>query len=288
MFDARQLRRWEISEDSVPAGSIIRFRDLTIWGLYRWQIIGFISFCLVEAFLIVALLVQGARRGRAEAELRESHNRVQNLAGRLIIAQEEERKHITRELHDSLSQQVAALAIGLTRLERHLPDTNGARAELMSLDNRLNELSEHVRSMSHRLHSSTLEHVGLADALKLHCSELSEQKGIAVDFDICGNIESLPSDTALCLYRVAQESLRNVVKHSRAERANVTILRDGDTIELRVADRGVGFDPSGKREGLGLVSMEERVRLLGGSLKVISQPGDGTELRVWVPAESRS
>jgi two-component system sensor histidine kinase UhpB len=156
----------------------------------------------------------------------------------------------------------------------------------MKLDDGMTGLSERIRRISHQLHSSTLEHVGLVEALKLHCSEFLEQNGVAVTTTVGGDIEPLPPDTALCLYRVAQESLRNVVKHSGARSANLTLLRNGDSIEFRIVDHGTGFDQDRKRDGLGLVSMEERVRLLGGSLEVKSQPGAGTELRVYVPAKS--
>jgi PAS domain S-box-containing protein len=234
-----------------------------------------------------------AERERAEKalresreKLRESYNRIENLAGRLIVAQEEERKHIARELHDDLNQQVAALAIGLGKLERQLPESNGPiHNQIAKLEDRTAQLSERIRRLSHELHSSTLEHVGLAEALKLHCSEFTDLQGISISFQTDGDIESLPSDVALCLYRVAQESLRNIAKHSGAKSAEVTLTLNGGSIELRIADRGRGFNPeeASMHHGLGLVSIVERIRLLGGRLEVKSLRGAGTELKVNVP-----
>jgi PAS domain S-box-containing protein len=242
---------------------------------------------------LVGVGIDISERKRAEEALRaskralrESYNRIQDLAGRLIVAQEEERKHIARELHDDLNQQVAALAIGLGKIERQLPELSGpARDHLTKLEDRATELSERIRRLSHELHSSTLEHVGLAEALQLHCSEFSDQQGIAVSLGIDGDIEPLSPDVALCLYRVAQEALRNVFRHSGAKSAEVRLAANGEGIEMRVADRGRGFNlEEASKRGLGLVSMEERVRLLGGILEIKSRPGYGTELRVQVPA----
>ncbi|MBO0799766.1 MAG: MASE1 domain-containing protein, partial [Blastocatellia bacterium] len=138
-----------------------------------------------------------------------------DLAGRLIIAQEEERKRLNRELHEDLNQQVAALAIGLGRLGRQLPEVDLAvRNEITKLETKTTLLSERMSRLSHELHSSTLEHVGLVAALKLLCLEFSEKEQVAVTLDVKGVIRDLPAEIALCLYRVTQESLRNIAEHS--------------------------------------------------------------------------
>ncbi len=218
----------------------------------------------------------------SEEELRKSHTRIEDLAGRLIIAQEEERKHLARELHDDLNQELVALAIGISRLKRQYPDAGAnIQEQAAHLQDKTKWLSERVRQMSHQLHSSILQHVGLVAALRSYCAEFTEREGITVSLHIRDDLEA-PENIALCLYRVTQESLRNTARHSGAKSATVTLALVGNLLELRVADQGAGFDPdqAKERRGLGLISMEERVRLLRGSFELKSQPGVGTELRV--------
>jgi PAS domain S-box-containing protein len=223
---------------------------------------------------------------RNEEALRKSYARIEDLAGRLIASQEEERRHIARELHDDLNQQVAALAIGISRLKRQFPDAGAAvQEQIAKLRNKTDLLSERIRQVSHELHSSILQHVGLPAALNSYCAEFSDREGIAVALDVGDGVEGVSPETALCLYRVAQESLRNVARHSGARRAVVTLARVNGAVELRVVDQGVGFDPGQAHEcrGLGLVSMEERVKLLHGSFVLTARPGAGTELRAQIP-----
>src|SRR5262245_3619963 len=245
--------------------------------------------CLKMSGLIVDITerkeAEWALRESEEA-LRKSYTRIEDLAGRLIAAQEDERRHIARELHDDLNQQVAALAIGISRLKRQFPDADAAvQEQIVKLQNKTDLLSERIRQVSHELHSSILQHVGLPAALNSYCAEFSDREGIAVALDIGDGFEALPPEAALCLYRVAQESLRNVARHSGARRAVVTLAGVNGAIELRVADQGVGFDPGQAHEcrGLGLVSMEERVKLLHGNFLLTTRPGAGTELRAQIP-----
>ena len=223
---------------------------------------------------------------RNEEALRRSHARIEDLAGRLIAAQEDERRHIARELHDDLNQQVAALAIGISRLKRQFPDAGAAvQEQIATLREKTDWLSERIRQLSHDLHSSILQHVGLPAALNSYCAEFSDREGIAVTLDIRDGVEAVSQDAALCLYRVAQESLRNVARHSGAHSAIVALTSVNGAVELRVVDEGVGFDPGQAREGrgLGLVSMEERVKLLHGNFVLTTRPGAGTELRAQIP-----
>jgi signal transduction histidine kinase len=287
LIDWRELHRWGISESRVPSDAVIQFRDTSPWEQYRWQIVGSLTLVAAEGVLIFALLAQRARRRRTEAALTESHRRIEYLAGRLITAQEEERHHIARELHDDVNQHVAALGIGISRLGHQLSDAHSARAQVDILKENTSRLSQRIRRMSHRLHSVVLQHVNLAAALDALCLEFCEIEGVIVDFHVTGNAGAIPPDAALCLYRIAQESLHNVVKHSGVKDAQVGLTIRADAIELTVSDRGVGFDQAQKRDqgGLGLVSIEERIRLLNGTLHVKTEPGKGTQLTVKLPLE---
>ena len=185
-----------------------------------------------------------------------------------------------------MNQQLAVLAIGLSHLKQTLSDADaGIQEQIARLSKATASLSERIRSVSHELHSTVLQHVGLAAALSSYCEEFSSREGIAIGFDIREGVDAVSPEVALCLYRVAQESLRNITKHSRARSAVVELSQTCDVVELRVSDQGVGFDSGQPREsrGLGLLSMEERVKLLHGSLEFAARPGAGTELKVRIP-----
>jgi signal transduction histidine kinase len=233
-----------------------------------------------------------AERKQIEEALRASNRRIQDLAGRLISAQEGERARLARELHDDVNQQLGALCIALSNLKRRLPPRPPADlAEIASLQEQARAASETIRGLSHQLHPSVIELVGLVPALGTICAEFAKLKKIDIAFHADEGLENIPLEPALCLYRVAQEALRNATRHSNASRAEVA-LRCGDdgTLELSIADNGCGFNVTDaqRRTGLGLVSIDERVRLVGGRVQVQSRPGHGTELRVWVPVDGSS
>jgi PAS domain S-box-containing protein len=217
-----------------------------------------------------------------EQELRQSRAELRRLAGRLMVAQDEERRRIARELHDDLIQRVAALGIGISRL------TNASPAELRSGTARLHAQVEHladgIRSLSHRMHSTVLEHAGLVPALRSLCQEYGRLEGVEAELDSEGMDTELPEEVAGALYRIAQEGLRNVVRHAGVREVRVTLARVDGAAELGVVDAGQGFDPAAvAADGLGLASMAERARLLGGVFEVRSAPGAGTELRARIP-----
>jgi PAS domain S-box-containing protein len=211
---------------------------------------------------------------------------LEELSGRLIAAQEEERGRIARELHDDFSQRLALLGIGLSRLWKKRPESEEEeRTVVRELWNRTQEISSDVHRLSHQLHSSKLEHVGLGPALMGLCEEISEKYGIQVEFTDRGVPSQIPKDVALCLFRVAQEALSNVVKHSRAKQAQVELCNANNEIRLQILDAGPGFDVarSNTDGGIGLVGMRERLRLVGGRLLVQSAPTRGTEILAEVP-----
>jgi signal transduction histidine kinase len=284
IFDWRQVRRWGIDPASLPADSKILSREPTFWELYRWYIVGAVGVIVLQALLIVGLLAQRARRRRAEAEvtkseaaLRTSYERIRQLARQLISTREGERSRIARELHDNLSQQMALLSIDVDQLGREVEGLDPATARVRALAARAGEIASDIHDLSHELHPAKLEMLGLVPALHGLCRETSAAAGLDVALHHESATPHLSSDLALCLFRVAQEALHNVVRHSGATRADVRLSLECRTLTLSVADDGVGFDPASPQAGgIGLLSMRERVHLLGGDLDVRSAPGAGT------------
>ena len=220
----------------------------------------------------------------SEVRLMESEKSLRHLSGQLISAQEDERKRIARELHDDLNQQVADLCISLGKIKRNVPDSaENLLGDLVNLKTRLLKLSDGLRHISHELHPVTLEIVGLAAALRSHCTEVTAITSVPVEFEASWD-EAAPPSVALCFYRVAQESIRNAARHSHATKVKVSLAKSDSLLSLRISDDGVGFDvrEALTQGGLGLRSMEERVRLIGGGLELASQPGHGTTLTVTV------
>lgn len=197
-----------------------------------------------------------------------------------------ERSRIARELHDDISQQLAALSIACSGLKRRLPsEAAEAQQEVARLQQQTIALSEAIRHLSHELHPGVLRHAGLVAALQGDCAAFGGQHGIVVTFHADPGLEELQADVALCLYRVAQEALRNIARHAGARQAEVALTRSDDILELRIADDGQGFDLAAarRRSGLGLISIDERVRLVQGYVQIVTEPRRGTELRVRVP-----
>jgi PAS domain S-box-containing protein len=209
-----------------------------------------------------------------------------NLSGQLIIAQEEERRRVAREIHDDYQQRLAMVAYNLDVMRRHIADSPAeTEKRLDHLGNEINELAADLHSLSHRLHSSTLESLGLVVGLSGFCKEFQNQNGLEIKF-IHENVpRGLPADLALCLFRVAQEGLRNVKKHSGTKYAEVRLESKDEKLYLIVSDRGSGFDPNFRSaaSGIGIRSMQERLRLVGGSLEIHSRQSEGTTISAWVP-----
>jgi PAS domain S-box-containing protein len=225
---------------------------------------------------------------KREDELRRSNAYIRRLAGKILTAQEEERRRISRELHDDLNQKVAALSIGVSSIKQKLtPRSNGLSKQLEMIHKCCIEISEGIRRLSHDLHPAVLEHVGLVAALRVYLAEFSRLEGIQVTLAAPDKAQEIPPDAAVCLYRIAQESLRNVVKHSGVNCAEVTLSVDKQAVHLQVADDGLGFDPAAARNngGVGLASMEERVRLMQGSFRISSRPGGGSKLQATIPLQ---
>jgi len=217
-----------------------------------------------------------------EELLRQSNDVIHDLAGKLITAQEEERRRIARDLHDDVAQRIALLNVKIGNLHRSLPTGIAAAEELSDIQKEIEQASESVRLISHQLHSSKLI-LGLPRALEGYCREFSRQRGIKVEFTQKGSLVPLSEPVPLVMFRVLQEALYNVARHSGAAQVEVSLLWEGDEIRLRVKDRGKGFDPAQISDGLGLVSMRERLRLVDGKIKLFSAPGLGTEIEAAAP-----
>ena len=418
-FDWRQLRRFGISETRLPAGSLVRFREPSLWDQYKLYIVGATGVLLWQTGLIAGLLVQRGRRRRvenalreseerfrvaadtapvmiwrsrsdkahdffnrpwlefrgctmeqemgsgwtagihpadldeclttytmafnerrpfqrefrlrradgeyrwvldsgvprfapdgafagfigscfditerreaeadlreSEAALRKSHRQNQELAGRLITAQEVERARIARELHDDVGQRLASFSIALGTLRRRLPGApQPVHDELAGLQRETVTLGNDLRLLSHELHPALLEHLGLVDALRRRCEEVSAESGVTVALDVTSELGPVPDEVALCLYRVAQEALRNVVNHAQARSARVELSRQNGRVAMRITDDGRGFEPelAASRRGLGLISLDERVKMLEGTLAIESSPHSGTTVSAMVP-----
>lgn len=293
IFDARQLDRWGIAAALLPAGSEIRYRQPTLWQRYKWQITALVSLIGLQAALIVGLLVQRSRRSRAELgrrqvqqQLRESHEELRRLAHEILGAQEMERRRIARELHDDFGQDLALVSVELDLLRQRLPGSpQETEARIQATSDRVKQLSSAIHDLSHQLHPLKLEQLGLVAALGSLAKELGQNHAVQVEFTHQDVPASLPEEVAFCLYRVAQEALRNVVKHSGAASASAALAAQNGSLVLEVRDDGRGFDAAGVagQGGLGLVSMRERLRLVGGELTVQSQPEAGTRVVAQVP-----
>lgn len=279
VYDWRELERWGIDKGRLPPGSEIRFKPPSFWEEHRIAVIATTAALVLQATLIAALLVQRARLRRVEVEAKR-------LAGRLVTAHEDERRRLARELHDDVTQRLAGLAIEAAALESKEPSTSrGDTAH--SIRKGLVELGEDVHALSYRLHPSVIEDLGLVEALRIECDRVAQQGPLQVNFDCREVPTKLPSDAALCLFRVAQEALRNVERHARATSVDVSVKTKDGGIALAVRDNGAGFDASRKTKqaSLGLASMRERVRTLGGRLHIDGGPGHGTSLSAWVPLQ---
>jgi signal transduction histidine kinase/ABC-type uncharacterized transport system substrate-binding protein len=237
--------------------------------------------------LLAEVFAHALERQRAVVAALESNAQIRDLAGRLMSAQEEERRRIARDLHDDANQELAALSIALSALGRRLPPDSapGLREEVARLQGRAVALAEGIRLLSHELHPGVLQHVGVAVAVRSYCREFARTHGLPVNFRAEGDLESVPADVGLCLYRVVQEALGNVAKHAAASEAHVTMERAGPDVILAITDDGSGFDQAAarSRRGLGLLSLDERARLLGGRLTIDTKPQRGTELRIVIP-----
>jgi PAS domain S-box-containing protein len=403
--DWRALQRWHIPESALPPGAVVEYRQLTFWQRDRKYIVIAVVLIVAQALLIAGLLLQRARKRKAEAVLRESEERFRVMAdttptlvwmcdargritylngrriaftgtdsntgygdnwityvhpsdvehmlgtlyealkskqpfsqeyrlrrsdgvyrwmfdvaspkvngdgsfagfigsaidttdqklaqqalakvsGQLIEAQEQERSRIARDLHDDICQRLALLSMEIEQANRA---SNGSVAatkpNLENIQKHCAEIAVDVQSLSHQLHSATLDCLGVVAAIRAFCGELSRQHQVSVEFTERNVPEHLPRDISLCLFRIAQEALHNALKYSETHQFSVALGATKEEVQLVVRDAGAGFDveEAKKHRGLGMVSMQERVNLVHGRFSVESKPGQGTRIFAAVP-----
>jgi PAS domain S-box-containing protein len=211
---------------------------------------------------------------------------ISSMSRRLIEAQEAERARIARDLHDDIGQRLAMLSVSLDQVKRSVPDSsNGLRNRVDELREQVLDISAGIHALSHELHSSKLRHLDMVNAMRGFCAELSEQQKVDIHFVHKNVPVTVPQEISICLFRVLQEALHNAVKHSKVRHFEVKVHGTPDSIYLLVRDSGHGFDPEAamKGRGLGLTSMQERLKLVNGELSIDSQPKHGTTVQACVP-----
>ena len=407
--DWRALRRWHIPESALPPGSVILYREPTLWERGQKYFVAAIIVIVLQSFLIFALFWQRARKRQAEEELRRSEEKfsksfresplvatitrmsdscyldvnetfeqrtgwsreevigrtphdlglwvdpaqrisyvhqllaqgrvrdweicfrrkdgqtrtallsaglievagelcaltvvaditerkqaeevLSTMSRRLIEAQDEERTRIARELHDDINQRIAIVSVNLETLKNELSDSElHARFRVAETQQLVSDLGNDVQALSHRLHSSKLDYLGLGAACRGFCRELSERQKVEIEFHSDGVPAKLSKEVSLCLFRVLQEALQNAVKHSGVREFHVSLQGTSDGVDLRVHDSGCGFDPekATSGHGLGLTSMKERLKLVEGILTIDSKPQHGTTVHARVSLNGMS
>lgn len=242
-----------------------------------------------EELLVVnnALVSEVSKRIDTEQSLETNRRDLRLLASQLLRLQEDERRRISRDLHDDINQRLALLSIDIEMLERQLSNAAVGTVRMVhTIQDRIVELSESVRRLAYQFHPSILDDLGLTIALRRLVDDFQIRTGIVTRF-ICKDIpKHLAQDVVTCLYRVAQEGLANISRHAKAKNVHVELMRLRDGLQLTMSDDGVGFDvnrDAGRRGSLGLLSMKERVSLVAGTWDIQSTRGEGTRICAWVP-----
>ena len=248
------------------------------WIAGRWQVFMNES---GQAIRMIGVNVDVTQRREAEEALWVANRK-------LIEAQEQERARIGRELHDDISQRLAMLAIELGEVQENHSELSEMRSRLHELRKQTTEISADVQALSHELHSSKLEYLGIVGGMKSWCKEFGERQKMEIEFKSSDVPKSLPPEISLCLFRVLQEALHNAAKYSGVRKIEVQMRGESGEVHLTVSDSGKGFDIAAAMQGrgLGLTSMQERIRLVNGTIEIQSKPMGGTIVHAHVPFRS--
>jgi signal transduction histidine kinase len=284
--DWRQLRRFQITA-AVPAGVEVLNAEASFWSRYRVYVIGAVTIMAAQTALMISLLVSRRRRlateqqlHRSQQHLQGSYERIRALGGRLLKAQEHERAHVARELHDDISQQMALLQIDLNMLAEKVPETAEELAG-EALD-RAKAITRSVHDLSHRLHPARLRLLGLVPTIQGLAQEMS-RSGVDIRVE-ARDVPTLPPDLSVAIFRVVQEALQNALKYSGASEVIIRLEGTMDRLLLSITDNGTGFDVQAAwGSGLGLLSMRERLEAVGGTIEVQSRRGSHTRVEASVP-----
>jgi PAS domain S-box-containing protein len=222
-------------------------------------------------------------QSRLDEQSRQQREQLRAVTEALIAAEEAERKRMSRELHDGVNQRLALLILDIAEIERKPGPAKRLSERLAALRAAAGDITDDIRRLASQLHPVRLEQRGLEESLRDECACLAERAGIAIRFECAGVPTTLEPGIALCVYRVAQESLQNMVRHSHAWAGTVRLESRSAGLQLTVTDLGDGFDPTAQSAGFGIFSMGDRVRLLGGSFSLDSAPGRGTRIDAWLP-----
>jgi signal transduction histidine kinase len=260
-------------------------RVAAIYQRVQRNVYWFLTATLVAIALTSTYLIRANRRLFAElASLSEQRH---ELAQKLIATREATLRHIARELHDEFGQVLTAMGLMLERARKHAPEGSPLKADLREIAEVAQNMLTHVRSLSQTLHPSILEQAGLEGTIDWYLSTLERQTGLTVTYERDGPPIAVDATSAIHVYRVMQEALNNVARHSGVTQAWVRLRSKGDMIELDVEDHGKGTTPASDRRGLGIVAMRERAEMLGGSLEFLQPAGGGTLVRLRVPIEGK-
>lgn len=283
-FDWRELKQWGFSESDLPPDSVVEFKTPTAWEQYRWRIVGIIALVLVQSLLIIILLINRNHRKKAEASLRD-------MTGRLLESQDEERRRIARDLHDGTGQHLSGMALSIGQVLADFPPGHDRLRQLLQ-DSHLasRQALEEVRTVSYVLHPPMLDGLGLVAALRWYLDGLQKRTNLAVDFEAPAELHNLAPEAERALFRIVQESITNILRHSGGTSLKVEISSNGKNVALEIVDNGHGMSDEqlaglegAATLGVGIAGMRERVRQLGGTFKIESGPG-GTKVTASVPA----
>ena len=287
MFDWRELKRWDFSERNLPPGSTVEFMTPTLWEEYRWRIIGVLVLLVLQSVLIIGLLINRSHRRKAEASVRD-------MTGQLLESQDEERRRIARDLHDGTGQHLSGMALTIGQVLADFPPGHERLRSLLQDSHVASRLAlEEVRTVSYVLHPPILDGLGLVPALRWYLEGLQKRTNLKIDFVASEDLSlsRLSPEAERALFRIVQESVTNVLRHSGGTAMTVKLASDAAGMTLEIGDDGRGMSAVQMSQvegaaalGVGIAGMRERVRQLGGTFKIESG-ADGTKVTATVPLD---